>query len=105
MTSGELNEFFFCVFGSCGCGEPDAVAELLYEVLRRVSEGSRRAGLADLLPTDGLMFSYLGWLTHVELIEHGGGMPGWLTERGKAVLQALSDHGTVVDAWGEYPEA
>lgn len=99
MSIAQLYEFFYGAFGSCGCGDPDAVAELLREVLIRVRDGKWRDGLEDLLPTDGVMFSYLGWLNHIGLLDHGTGMPGWLTDKGKEILAALIQHGVETEEW------
>lgn len=103
MTAEGLDEFFFGEFGACDCGDPDAVAELLFHVLRRISEGPWRNGLDDLLTSDGVMFSYLGWLNHIGLLEHGSSLPGWLTDRGREVLAALVAFGTDAEAWTEIP--
>lgn len=116
MTKHELSLWFHGPAGICGCGEPDAVAKLMLDVLGNIQAGHDRyeqTGKYDaaehkllfderqaLLPTDGLYYTVYNFYDKLGLIEHGSALPGWLTELGKEVLAALREHGTDGDAWG-----
>ena len=109
MTKQELYDWWFDSFGACNCGDPAFAAELLRDVLQILS--GRDFGLTpeewektttllhDKLPTDGVFWTYLYWLSHLDLEEHGGCTPGWLTGHGDAVLAALQEFGTDPNKW------
>ena len=101
----------------CFCGMPEEAAALLRDVLRAMKT---RADLSDngaahdhpdveetrrrereLLPTDGIYYTYHYWLSNKGLTEHGGSVPGWLTAQGHEVLAALERYGADPDKWGE----
>lgn len=85
------------VLGFCGCGMPEEAAQYVRAILEHIDAGMR-------LPRDG----YEKWAAHGEtigskgalyfayyvlddkgFIEHGGAVPGWLTEKGKRLLEML----------------
>src|SRR5574341_45957 len=105
-------------FGACGCGQPDAVAELLRDVLATINDWHASeqpkdheawtaachaylARLYGLLPTKGALYAFLWRLSQLDLEEHGGSTPGWLTRKGEEVLAALKEYGTDTHVWQE----
>lgn len=96
------------VFGFCGCGDNGAALLLMRDAMRLIDrpypgfpEGpdsaacrkwfdeQRASELALFGPNSGVR--YLVWyvLDEKGLTEHGGSVPGWLTDKGKAVLADL----------------
>lgn len=88
----------------CGCGMPEEAAAFLREVLdniRELREAPKERGKemaaydrfaarqAELLPSDGLRYLLYYLLNHVGVLEHGGSVPGWLSDEGKALLERL----------------
>jgi hypothetical protein len=111
MRIQELRVFF--QEWMCGCGSPPAAARLVYDVLRVIETRWRECKALDLfkpsdrpaldaiwreedramkalLPSDGVYYFVLYLLDRWDLLEHGGSVGGsWLTDRGRAVLEAL----------------
>jgi hypothetical protein len=89
MTRQELRVFLDTV-PFCGCGCPQEAADALLRVLRAFPLYEHLAALEEMLPDLGLRFLFLYMLDHTELTEHGSAIDlGWLTEKGKAVRDAL----------------
>ena|SRR3990167_4800414 len=79
--------------GFCCCGDPESADEYLREVLAAINseydeqrwKGIERATGAD----EGQRYFVFYILDKLELAEHGGSVPGWLTEKGKVLLSDL----------------
>jgi len=93
------------LLGFCGCGEPAKALTFLKEVLQAyaIEDFDRRwdavRWILDFDVEDGsapgIAWTYLYWLSSIELIEHGSSLPGaWLTEEGENLLAALEHYGT-----------
>lgn len=85
----------------CGCGHPDYNLQYIRDVLLHVDRlkqevwekitpyDSWNADGKKLFTSDGQEYFTYYVLTERELIEHGGSVPGWLTELGYQVLEEL----------------
>ena len=93
------------LLGFCGCGQPEAALRYVRDALRLVAlESPDDSPTWDnwydtvYLPAVRAVFKenigaeYLMWylLTDKELLEHGGSVPGWLTDLGERVLADLN---------------
>lgn len=94
------------IFGFCGCGEPRANLRLIRDALALTEEffeadtelgawneycvqyGQRRLALFGTLASEQF-FAYWANETKPPLMEHGGCIPGWLTDHGRRVLADL----------------
>ena len=82
------------VLGCCGCGRPEDTARWVgrgLEVLSLwaspdVSTDEWRARVREQFGSDEAAYFFWYWCDNQKLSEHGGSVPGWLTDRGKAVL-------------------
>lgn len=80
-----LNEWF------CDCGAPEEAARTLRDLLALCPLFEHREAFERLIPDSGLQYLVLYTLGHFDLTEHGGSVGGcWLTDHGKAVLDALN---------------
>lgn len=99
------------VLGFCSCGAPETALGYVLRILRVINmKHPESGGLpydtfkvwydAEYRPAVDAIFhgdagaEYLAYylLTDKELIEHGGSVPGWLTELGENVLADLEAH-------------
>lgn len=88
MTRQELRVFLQDWF--CGCGQPAQALSSLRELLALHPLYDHRAEFERLIPDEGLQYLMLYTLDHFDLSEHGGSVGGaWLTDKGRAVLEAL----------------
>lgn len=75
----------------CGCGSPEEASARLRDVLALHPLYEHRAEIDALIPDSGFQYLILYTLDHFDLTEHGGTVGGgWLTDKGKAVLEALN---------------
>lgn len=75
----------------CNCGNPRAAWQTVHDVLAIHPLFDHQAELDEVLPDRGTRMIVLGLLDRLRLTEHGGGIEGgWLTEKGEAVLEVLS---------------
>ena len=89
MTRQELRVFLDSWW--CGCGIPESAAARLRDVLALHPLYDHRKEFEQLLPDSGFQHLILYILDHFDLTEHGSGVGGgWLTDKGKAVLEALN---------------
>jgi hypothetical protein len=102
MTANELEELIQADdFGFCCCGCPDenllyilAGMELIADrpVDLKVSADfwkEKEKRVLALHGSRGAKWLFYYWLDSKELTEHGGSVPGWLTDRGRSVLERL----------------
>jgi hypothetical protein len=101
----EKIDYFCDKFDFCGCGMPADVVEYVYKSLLVIDEDWKRkdkqshditypifvAACNDLYKSDGEKYFMWYWLDNQGYTEHGGGVPGWLTNEGKEVLKELSE--------------
>ena len=88
MTRPNLRVFLNGWF--CGCGNPELACARLRDILKLHPLYDNREALKALIPDTGMEMLVLYFLDHLDLTEHGGGIGGaWLTDKGKAVLEAL----------------
>ena len=84
------------VLGFCGCGAPEAALRYVRSALRCLNPPTWKdydawRARADAVFRGDEGAEYVMWylLSDKNLTEHGGGVPGWLTELGKGVLVDL----------------
>jgi len=107
MDKDELREFLYGDMGMCGCGQPENFFKFLRDSLRfykkrqemwetkqdsmgLYEEYMKSIGMEE---RPGLAYWWMYWLDHVDLTEHGGCVPGWLTHFGVIVLEAMEEIG------------
>jgi hypothetical protein len=71
------------ILGHCGCGCPELILKTLLHKLRDLNN-LRNTDTPD-------QWLWLYTIDRAELTEHGVGLPGWLSERGQAVLKLLEE--------------
>ena len=94
------------VFKFCGCGCPEDALDYIYKCLKLLTLGNDwinnkeshcdywkryRAECDKVFNSEGAEYFMWYWLDNMELTEHGGSVPGWLTEKGKEVLSDLEE--------------
>lgn len=91
--------------GFCGCGRPIGVLRHIHgamSILRDRDEQEsgmtwhewwelRKKRIRDHFSSDGAEYFMWYWLHKEGYTEHGGSVPGWLTDKGVDLLDALSD--------------
>jgi hypothetical protein len=84
------------VLGFCACGRPEDAHRFILEGLRYVDRPYDKERWRERFDAEearfgssGAMYFFWYWLDAEGLTEHGGGVPGWLTERGKDLLALL----------------
>jgi len=75
------------ILNFCGCGRPESARGHVLDVLERFSKENNlwdydETKDAAMFGTDGSMYFMFYWLSQEEYTEHGGSVPGWLTEKG-----------------------
>ncbi len=73
------------VLGWCGCGRPDDVLMFVRDVLRSILHRRKVIGWY------GMEYFVYYVLEEKGLIEHGCGLPGWLTDKGQDLLDDLNE--------------
>jgi hypothetical protein len=104
-----IYDLYYKMFGFCGCGDPESQIVLLHDVLMAISDKwnvtisdtvkakEKQDKIRALLP-GALGDHYLYWLTHLDILEHGGSIGGsWLTKKGEEILLLLktAPHGNL----------
>lgn len=85
------------LFGFCGCGFPHDATIFILETLRMIEaihDGTFEKYKAEqqrLCDSDGNAMFIFYVLDRMELTEHGGSVPGWLSQKGKDVLAMLEE--------------
>ena len=83
----------------CGCGRPGDAVKYVGRALelinqRRELDYEAYVELEEkIFPVEGASYFMYYWLDNMELTEHGGSVPGWLTEKGKQVLEEIKNLG------------
>ena len=88
------------MLGFCGCGMPDEAAAFLFKLLSMLDQRSAidykerfniRDGLFSGEHKNGTAYLLYYFLDKEEITEHGGSVPGWLTEKGQMILDHLKE--------------
>jgi hypothetical protein len=72
----------------CTCGDPKAALIFMASVIRFVEDkremdtGERETREKELFPVEGSSYFIYYALSELDLLEHGGSVPGWTTEKG-----------------------
>lgn len=79
----------------CGCGDPEQSLGYIKKALEQVGKRSESDfetwhGENKALFGEGGRWFIWYFLDREKFTEHGGSVPGWLTERGKEMLQAIN---------------
>ena len=83
------------ILGFCGCGMAEDVDKLVYAILTLLNIKDSLtfkeyiAKLEEDLPTDALQYFMFYWLDSKGFTEHGGSVPGWLSDKGQELLNLL----------------
>ncbi len=78
--------------GFCGCGQPDEAATFLFSVLDCIDQLQHDrdySRLDKLIPDPGMRYFILYQLDNLGFLDHGGSVPGWLTQDGRDCLELL----------------
>ncbi len=104
-----LEDCIISATGFCGCGNPDDAYRTLRDVLTILKVRSLKwdrgkdidhrmtgfhTGLEKVVgfrSLPGVAYGYFYWIDHMNLTEHGGAVPGWLTSKGEMVLGWLNE--------------
>jgi hypothetical protein len=88
------------LLGFCGCGVPESALRFIRDILLCIDRRYNAKGVPyeeyrtemDRLTHDdeGVEYTVLYLLTEKKLLEHGGSVPGWLTDLGRDVLEDLN---------------
>lgn len=86
------------LLGFCGCGMPDTALAYVYEgmsLIKARSDSDYSAESVNKLlefgGSDGAKYFFWYRLDDLDFTEHGGSVPGWLTDKGKDFLLALEE--------------
>lgn len=111
--NGEFHEFAedllqVGILGFCCCGRPFESLSYIRSGLELIDEkhvgdfnlwwDGHKKRLDEHFKTDAAMYFFYYWCDKEGLTEHGGGVPGWLTENGSALLSLLQDFESEGDA-------
>lgn len=118
LCLGTWDQALSHALGFCGCGDPLAALRYIRDVLRLVAmKGPDSMGPDGLREwtewyntvyltesealfhgDDGARFVAFYLLDDKGLTEHGGSVPGWLTDKGKGILADLEAHSAEIEA-------
>jgi len=89
------------VFGFCGCGLPEDNLKYIRDGLHHINnlrlqvhtkkctfENWKKDGI-EIFGNKSAEYFFYYWADTQELSEHGGSVPGWLTEKGEQILNDL----------------
>ena len=82
------------LLGFCGCGCPDDALRFVGDVLELIGDRFEKESFVDdsakmFCDNTGLEYLVYYLLDNRGLIEHGGSVPGWLTDYGKDFLKEI----------------
>lgn len=84
------------ILGFCGCGDPDENVTFIGKILRLFEYREQntyeqwKSKVRELLPNGDIEYFIWYWLDKEEYTEHGGSVPGWLTDKGKQLLSDIT---------------
>jgi len=85
------------ILGFCPCGDPETNLEFVMEGLKLIGtyqdiEYEKRKELeAGFFGSEAIAYFFYYWADTVELTEHGGSVPGWLSDKGREVIAMIED--------------
>ncbi len=91
------------IFGFCGCGLPDENLEYIHDGLTHINDERPEGAKHDewykkwveegdvIFGNEFSRYFFFYWCDKQELTEHGGSVPGWLTDKGKRILFDLRE--------------
>jgi hypothetical protein len=91
---------FLCVkLGFCGCGDPESAIKYIGAVMEIMSEfnpdnkdwGATLDKLDRIFNSEGEKYFAFYYLDNLGLSEHGGSVPGWLTNKGIDFLAMIRE--------------
>lgn len=92
------SDYMCHVLGFCGCGVPESALAYVRDAMKAIQAMTERGYAKPDIDACYRMFAsdgerYFVWyrLDNLELTEHGGSVPGWLTDKGKDWLVALDE--------------
>lgn len=79
------------ILNFCGCGDQDSALIFIRDVLEILGSDYTHSRFDGFFPEDkqGMKYFTLYMLDNLGLEEHGISTPGWLTDKGKEVLEDL----------------
>lgn len=105
----DLTEALHCgVLGFCACGAPEENLTFILGALELISQQcpddipwstwweENQAKKAAYFGNDGAAYFFYYCADKAELTEHGGSVPGWLTEKGEELLTLLRHWKTTI---------
>jgi len=94
-------DFIQCeILGFCGCGNPECNLEFIMNGLKYINDPQPEdrskfdEWIEDgmkLFGSEGAKYFFFYWADKEGLAEHGGSVPGWLTEKGAQLLSDLKE--------------
>lgn len=85
----------------CGCGMPDQAQRMIMKALRHINNlqllvNENKLSWEEWNADSKLLFGYWEYVIYYildekGLTEHGSGVPGWLTDKGKELLEELEE--------------
>jgi len=96
--------------GFCGCGSPDENLEYIRGALEVIADPypkdenrtgwdawyeAHKARVIEHFGNERSAYFFYYWATKNDLTEHGGSVPGWLTDKGKHLLKLLTENKTL----------
>ncbi len=108
LTLGSAEDVLSDALGFCGCGAPDTALRYVRNILHAISQRCpdphtheewlawyrtvSRPAIEALFNNDpGAEYLAYYLLDDKKLTEHGGSVPGWLTDKGKGILADLDE--------------
>lgn len=90
---GNKEDYLGHLLGFCGCGCPDDALHFVGDLLELIDSGFENANFINdaekIFSNTGLQYLVYYFLDDKGLIEHGGSVPGWLTDYGKDFLKEI----------------
>lgn len=91
------------IFGFCGCGCPENNLKYIRDGLEHIewrmdsyrnkdnelSYEQLQAKAVEIFGNESAAYFFYYWCDTKDLTEHGGSVPGWLSEHGKTMLEVL----------------
>lgn len=75
----------------CGCGDPESTLLYILGGLELIENPDDEDGRRSHFASVGAEYFFYYWCANEGLEEHGGAVPGWLTDKGHTVLSLLRE--------------
>lgn len=106
MTFNTAQDMISEMLDFCGCGMPDEAIDFVYKALnlvkinREMKYDDWYKEVKKLLPNHGVEYFVWYYLDSKEFTEHGGSVPGWLTEEGVNMMRLIEDYAKIRESYG-----